>query len=259
MLATAGARGELYITDLSNVATPFRLGTSAARADDFESVDWNKKVPHILATGSSGGFVTVWDLKAKKESLTLNNHGRKAVSAVAWDPDVPTRLATAIPNDQDPLILMWDLRNSNAPERILSGHDQGVLSLSWCAQDADLMLSCGKDNRTICWNPHTGKALGEYPVVTNWTFQTRWNPHNPSLLATASFDGKIGIHTIQHTNAEASAAAAATLPTDGEDFFAKPSIQPQGASFSLPQAPKWLERPVGATFGFGGKIIRFGP
>lgn len=49
-------------------------------------MDWNKKVPHILATGSSGGFVTVWDVKAKKESLTLNVLGRKAVSAVAWDP-----------------------------------------------------------------------------------------------------------------------------------------------------------------------------
>jgi protein transport protein SEC31 len=40
-----------------------------------------------MVTGSSGGFVTVWDVKAKKESLTLNNLGRKAVSAVAWDPD----------------------------------------------------------------------------------------------------------------------------------------------------------------------------
>ena len=78
---------QLFISDLNNVANPFRLGaTSAARADDFESVDWNKKVPHILATGSSGGFVTVWDVKAKKESLTLNVLGRKPVSAVAWDP-----------------------------------------------------------------------------------------------------------------------------------------------------------------------------
>ena len=44
-------------------------------------------MPHIIVTGSSGGFVTVWDVKAKKESLTLNNLGRKPVSAVAWDPE----------------------------------------------------------------------------------------------------------------------------------------------------------------------------
>jgi len=258
LLATAGAKGELYITDLNNPQNPFRLGTSAARADDFEAVDWNKKVPHILVTGSSGGFVTVWDVKAKKESLTLNNFGRKAVSAVAWNPDIPTKLITATPNDQDPLILMWDLRNSNAPEKTLQAHDQGILSLSWCVQDSDLLLSCGKDNRTICWNPQTGQALGELPVVTNWTFQTRWNPHNPSLLATASFDGKIGVQTIQNTNSKA-APQATSQALDGADFFAQAQTQPQGAAFSLPKAPKWLERPTGVSFGFGGKVVKFGP
>ena len=105
LLATAGAKGEvcywvgplrllhtadhsqLFVSDLDHIDNPFRLGTSAARADDFECVDWNKKVSHIMVTGSSGGFVTVWDVKMKKESLTLNNYGRKPVSAVAWDPE----------------------------------------------------------------------------------------------------------------------------------------------------------------------------
>ncbi|KAI9813331.1 MAG: protein transport protein S31 [Thelocarpon impressellum] len=258
LLATAGAKGELFISDLNNVANPFRLGTSAARADDFESVDWNKKVPHILATGSSGGFVTVWDVKAKKESLTLNNLGRKAVSAVAWDPQNSTKLMTAISDDTTPLILMWDLRNSNAPERTLKAHEQGVLSLAWCPQDSDLLLSCGKDNRTICWNPATGQPYGEFPIVTNWTFQTRWNPHNPSLLATASFDGKIGIQTIQNTRPGSDPTSGAK-PLNDEDFFNNAQSQPQGAAFSLPKPPKWLERPVGASFGFGGKVVSFGP
>jgi len=106
LLATSGAKGELYITDLNNADNPFRLGTATARADDFDALDWNKVVPHIMATAGSGGFVTVWDVKAKKESLTLNNYGRKPVSAVAWNPDLPTKLATASPSDQDPLIAM---------------------------------------------------------------------------------------------------------------------------------------------------------
>ncbi|KAK8174281.1 hypothetical protein IWX90DRAFT_381126 [Phyllosticta citrichinensis] len=255
LLATAGAKGELYITDLNN-PNPFRLGNSVARADDFEALDWNKKVPYILATGSSGGFVTVWDLKTKKENLILNNYQRKAVSAVAWDPDVPTKLMTAVPNDQEPLILMWDLRNSNAPERILKGHDQGVLSLSWCTSDSGLLLSSGKDNRTICWNPHSGQPLGEFPVVTNWTFQTEFNPHNPNLLATASFDGKIAVQTLQNTKQEADVGTEAAAALDGEDFFARAQTQPQVATFSLPQAPKWLRKPVGASFGFGGKLVK---
>lgn len=88
--------GQLYISDLNNVANPYRLGGTAARADDIECLDWNKKVAHILVTGSSAGFVTVWDVKTKKESLTLNNMGRKAVSAVAWDPEKVKRSGTPL-------------------------------------------------------------------------------------------------------------------------------------------------------------------
>jgi protein transport protein SEC31 len=255
ILATAGAKGELFIYDLNDISTPFRLGTAAARSDDLECIAWNRKVSHILATGGSGGFVTVWDLKTKKASLTLNNN-RKAVGAIAWDPNNATKLLTATPDDSAPVILLWDLRNSNAPERTLQGHDQGILSLSWCEQDSDLLLSCGKDNRTLLWNPQTGERLGEFPEVTNWTFQTRFNPHNPALSATASFDGKISIQTLQNTNSTATQTPVQG-PVDGEDFFTKAQTQPQGASFSLKKAPKWLERPAGASFGFGGKLVSF--
>lgn len=255
LLATAGNKGELYIQDINTGATPSRLGTAVARADDFEAVDWNKKVAHILVTGSSGGFATVWDVKQKKESLTLNNAGRKSISAIAWDPTVPTKLATATSNDQDPVILLWDLRNSNAPEKTLRLHDQGILSLSWCLQDPRLLLSCGKDNRTVCWNTTTGEALGEFPIVTNWTFQTRWNPYSPGLLATASFDGKISVHNTQSTNVDTSKAAAAQS-LDATDFFASAQTTSQGSGFSLPVAPSWLERPTSVHFGFGGKLIK---
>ena len=254
-VATGGAKGELYISDLNHLDSPVRLGSTAARADDIDCLDWNKRVGNILVTGSSGGFVTVWDMKTKKESLTLNNYGRKAASAIAWDPTKPTRLITAVPLEQEPAILVWDLRNSNAPEKIMKGHDSGVLSLSWCVQDPDLLLSCGKDNRTIMWNPQTGEAYGDYPVVTNWTFQTRWNPNNPNMFATASFDGKVQIQTIQNTNPSQTESNEQTTAADGEDFFSKASTQPQNSSFSLQKAPKWLERPVSASFGFGGRLI----
>jgi protein transport protein SEC31 len=259
LLASAGVKGELYITNLGGSIEPFRLGTSAARADDFDALDWNKKVPHILVTGSNGGFATVWDVRAKKESINLNNYGRKPISAIAWDPTTPTKVATATSYDQEPVVLMWDLRNSNAPEKILKQHDQGVLSLSWSISDPRLLLSCGKDNRTVCWNTQTGEAFGEFPIVTNWTFQTTWNPRHPGLLATASFDGKISVQTIQNTNPDTAASATAGQALDGADFFASAQSRPQGASFSLPLAPNWLQRPVGATFGFGGKLVHVGP
>jgi protein transport protein SEC31 len=255
ILATAGAKGELYIYDVNDVSNPYRLGNPQARSDDLECLAWNRKVPHILATGSVGGFVTVWDLKTKKASLNLNNN-RRAVGAIAWDPNNATKLLTATPDDSNPAILLWDLRNSNAPERTLQGHEQGVLSLSWCKQDSNLLLSSGKDNRTLCWNPQTGELSGEFPEATNWTFQTRFNPHHPDLTGTASFDGKITINTLQSVN-QPTSQALENGSADAEDFFSKAQSQPQASSFSLKRAPKWLERPVGASFGFGGKLVIF--
>ncbi|KAK3684292.1 hypothetical protein B0T22DRAFT_273555 [Podospora appendiculata] len=254
ILATAGAKGELYVWDINDTETPFRLGTAAARSDDIDCVAWNRKVSNILATGGAGGFVTVWDLKTKKASLTLNNN-RKPVSAIAWDPNNSTSLLTATSDDNAPAILLWNLRNSQAPEKTLQGHEQGVLSLSWCQQDAGLLVSCGKDNRTLVWNPHTGERYGEFPEVTNWTFSTRFNPDNPNLLATASFDGKITIQTLQNTNPTAAPSTQNNL--DDDDFFSKAPTELQGASFSLPRAPTWLERPVGVSFGYGGKLVIF--
>ncbi|KAK3345086.1 protein transport protein sec-31 [Neurospora tetraspora] len=252
VLATAGAKGELFVWDVNDTSAPFRLGTAAAH--DIDCLAWNPKVANILATGGAGGFVTVWDLKTKKASLTLNNH-RKTVSAIAWDPENSTKLLTATSDDTAPVILLWNLRNSQAPEKTLQGHDQGVLSLSWCQQDSGLLLSCGKDNRTLIWNPQTGERYGEFPEATNWTFSTRFNPANPNLSATASFDGKIAIQTLQNTNPSAAPAAQNNLSDD--DFFSKAASQPQAASFSLPRAPAWLERPVGVSFGFGGKLVFF--
>lgn len=44
---------------------------------------------------------------------------------------------------------------------------------------------------------------------------------------------------------------------DDDDFFNKAQSQPQGTSFNLQKAPKWLQRPCGASFGFGGKVVSF--
>lgn len=257
ILATAGAKGELFVYNVEDIQNPFRLGNAAAsRADDIESLAWNKKVSHILATGGAGGLITVWDVKTKKASLTLNNN-RKPVSSVAWDPTNSTKLITASPDDNNPVIYLWNLRNSNAPERALTGHEQGVLSLSWCTQDPNILLSCGKDNRTLVWNPNTGENFGELQEGTNWAFLTNFNPENPNLVATASFDGKIIVQTLQDTNNSADAQAAAQSNLDAEDFFATAHAAPKVTNFSLPTPPSWYQRPVGAAFGFGGKFVYF--
>ena len=64
------------------------------------------------------------------------------------------------------LLQLWDLRFATAPMRILEQHKRGVLSIAWCPQDSDLLLSAAKDNQVLCWNPNSEQAGGEVGVVS---------------------------------------------------------------------------------------------
>ena len=48
-------------------------------------------------------------------------------------------------------------------------HYRGVLDIAWCGQDSDLLLSCGKDNRILCWNPNSNVPGGEVCNITSLT------------------------------------------------------------------------------------------
>ncbi|KAG8998634.1 protein transport protein S31, partial [Tulasnella sp. 427] len=275
LLASGAVNGEVHIWDLNDPTKPYSPGARSSKLEDVTAVGWNFEVAHILATSSNSGYTAVWDLRGKREVVALTygggaataggpmggtfaTGGRRGMSDVAWHPENATRLVTSSEDDSSPIIMSWDLRNARAPEKILTGHDKGVLSLSWCRQDPDLLLSCGKDNRTLCWNPQTGELLGQLQAANNWAFQVQWCPRNPNLLATASFDGRIGIHSLQSTNESEIASDNRTAQPEGADIFdqANFGIQAQQQpSLALKQPPKWLRRPVSSTFGFGGQLV----
>ncbi|CAG8512888.1 4039_t:CDS:2 [Diversispora eburnea] len=262
LLASAATNGEIFIWDLTKPDKPYTPGTRSPKMEEITHLAWNNQVQHILATSSTTSYTVIWDLKNKREVMHLSyagpsvsnvttNIGRRSITAVAWNPDMATQIITASEDDSNPVIAIWDLRNAHAPEKILTGHQKGILSLSWCTKDADLLLSCGKDNRTLCWNPGTAEIIGELPPSSNWAFDVQWCPGNPDLLASASFDGKISIHSLQSSQDN----NEITSISDNSDPFAiSPVHQP---SLSLKQPPKWLRRPVAANFGFGGKLVAF--
>lgn len=259
LIASGGVSGEIFIWDINSLKSAFAPGRTPTRNNDVDAIAWNNSVSHILASGSSEG-TSIWDLKNRKEVLHLNfqapgTSSRNLVSSIAWHPDNSTTLATASSDETSPVILLWDLRNSNAPQQIIQGHDKGVLSIDWCNKDATFLLSSGKDNKTLLWDPLTGEKLGDYPVTSNWNFQTSFNPSYPDIFASASFDGKICVQTLQDTNT----ATDTKSKSEGEDFWSSNNyIDSQHPTVSLKHAPKWLGRPASVSFGFGGKIVSVG-
>lgn len=260
VLVSGGDKGHIFVWDLKKLQLgPTSPGQAMTPMEVISSLAWNRSVPHIFASTGNSGFTSVWDLKAKREILHLSYQGptgtRANFSCVAWHPTESTKLITATDNDGSPLIMTWDLRNSNAPEKIMTGHTQGVLSLDWCSQDPELLISSGKDNSTLLWNPLTGEKLGEYPTTANWAFLTRFAPQAPDVFATASFDGKIVVQSLQDTSPPV--LLNNRLKSDNDDQFWNDisTTDTQIPTFEKRQAPKWLKNPCSVGFGFGSKLV----
>ncbi|KAJ1739647.1 protein transport protein S31 [Coemansia sp. RSA 990] len=260
LMASGATNGEVFIWDIVNEFKSHSSGARSQRIENVTDLAWNNQVQHILVTASNTGALVVWDLRQHREIMVLNSSGnvigasqtRAGASAVVWNPASATQLVSASSDDNSSDILFWDLRNANAPARTLSGHQRGVLSLSWCRKDAGLLLSSGKDNRTICWDPSTSEIVGELPPAANWVYDVQWNQSNPNLLSGASFDGRVSLYTLSRQDAAAEAASRVV-----DDPFAPQSTSAFAPSLSLKRPPKWLARPCGASFGFGGRLVRF--
>ncbi|KAJ3347421.1 protein transport protein S31 [Entophlyctis luteolus] len=287
-LASGSSDGEIFVWDLANptVSKPYAPGASRSmRLEDITAVAWNKLYHYILAAASNNGNTVIYDLRSRNEIASFSHPGgRKQISSISWNPDSPTQIATASDDDAAPAILMWDLRNSRAPERTLAGHSRGVLSLGWCTKDSSLLISCAKDNRTIVWdlanaNSTTGsEAVGDLHRSTNWSFEVAWCQRNPDLVTVSGFDGIVSVHSLQGNGAgssergpnEADAAASSALFQDPHAFitgggFGSGPSQNQGRinqysdhKFSLPRPPKWLKKPAGCSWGFGARLVTFG-
>ena len=100
----------------------------------------------------------------------------------------------------------------------------------------------------------------------NWVFDAQWCPRNPDIVAVASFDGTVSVHSLQGqgiTEAETNSASIEPSPAkhDPNDPFAnlgnQHSRMESTGGFILSKPPKWLRRSVGASWAFGGKLVTF--
>jgi protein transport protein SEC31 len=236
---------------LNNPSNPtiYTPGPTASKTPDVVTcVAWHKTVPHIVASAFNNGSCVIWDLKNKRPVLNFVDPNRRQTRwrAVAWNPEESTQLISASDDDACPVLSVWDLRMTYAPSRYLEGHQKGIWAMSWCDHDSNLLLSCGRDNKTICWNASTGQIIDEIEreLPTHWNFDVQWSPKLPAILATTSLEGKIGILSVPDLN-----------PTRNQ--VSHDPFNPVPPSRPLGVPPKWLKRPCGSSFGWGGQLVSF--
>lgn len=191
-------------------------------------------------------------------------------SGLAWHPEVATQMVLASEDDRLPVVQMWDLRFASSPLRVLENHARGILAIAWSMADPELLLSCGKDAKILCSNPNTAEVLYELPTNTQWCFDIQWCPRNPAVLSAASFDGRISVYSIMGGSADGLrqkqvdklSSSFGNLDPFGTGQPLPPLQIPQQTTshsivLPLKKPPKWIRRPVGASFSFGGKLVTF--
>uniref|UniRef100_A0A3Q3L111 Protein transport protein Sec31A n=1 Tax=Mastacembelus armatus TaxID=205130 RepID=A0A3Q3L111_9TELE len=270
LVASGGNESEIYIWDMNNFNSPMTPGPKTQPLEDIGCVSWNRQVQHILASANPSGRASVWDLRKNDLIIKVSDHSnRMHCSGLAWNPEVATQLVLASEDDRMPVIQMWDLRFATSPLKILESHTRGVLSIAWSSADPELLLSCGKDSRILCWNPNTAEVLYELPTSSQWCFDIQWCPRNPEVLSAASFDGHIDIYSIMGGSSQAQSQRQADQISNSfgnMDPFGTgqtlPPLQlpqttapPPATVNPLKKPPKWIRRPVGASFAFGGKLV----
>ncbi|CAO2639212.1 Protein transport protein Sec31A [Lemmus lemmus] len=271
LVASGANESEIYIWDLNNFATPMTPGAKTQPPEDISCIAWNRQVQHILASASPGGRATVWDLRKNEPIITVSDRSnRMHCSGLAWHPDVATQMVLASEDDRLPVVQMWDLRFAASPIRVLENHARGILAIAWSMADPELLLSCGKDAKILCSNPNTGEVLYELPTNTQWCFDIQWCPRNPAVLSAASFDGRISVYSImggsidglRQKQVDKLSSSFGNLDPFGTGQPLPPLQIPQQTTqhsivLPLKKPPKWVRRPVGASFSFGGKLVTF--
>ncbi|XP_078428662.1 transducin family protein / WD-40 repeat family protein [Wolffia australiana] len=239
LLASGADEGELCIWDLANPSEPIHYPALKSGAQSEVSfASWNPKFQPILASTSHNGVTVVWDLRQQKPVTSFSDSRRCTV--LQWNPDLSTQLIIALDAGTSSSLKLWDVRRAIAPLKEFVGHTDGVIAMSWCPNDSLYLVSCSKDNKTICWDTNNGEIISELPAGTSCNFDVQWCPKIPGLISASSFDVKIGLYNIE---------ASTKLSAGGTAFQAPVKLR----------APKWLKRPVGLSFGFGGKLVTFRP
>ncbi|XP_053524875.1 protein transport protein Sec31A isoform X15 [Artibeus jamaicensis] len=271
LVASGANESEIYIWDLNNFATPMTPGAKTQPSEDISCIAWNRQVQHILASASPSGRATVWDLRKNEPIIKVSDHNnRMHCSGLAWHPEVATQMVLSSEDDRLPVVQVWDLRFASTPLRVLENHARGILAIAWSMADPELLLSCGKDAKILCSNPNTGEVLYELPTNTQWCFDIQWCPRNPAVLSAASFDGRISVYSIMGGNADGLrqkqvhklSSSFGNLDPFGTGQPLPPLQIPQQAAqhhivLPLKKPPKWIRRPIGASFSFGGKLVTF--
>ena len=68
----------------------------------------------------------------------------------------------------------------------------GVIAMSWCPNDSSYLLTCAKDNRTICWDTVTAEVWLYFSLSTRPLDLIFWFLRVPQFMFDLTFFSSVG-------------------------------------------------------------------
>ncbi|OWZ61060.1 hypothetical protein AYX14_07025, partial [Cryptococcus neoformans] len=265
--------------DSKHAETADEIGVWTEHRDVVSNVAWNPKNVDLLATGSSDGFVRLWDFlpPATAPTATLPSRptgishkgiesSKKTITSVAWHPD-GTILATG---SQDGVGRLFT--PSGQLQAIMSYGRGAVNAMKWSPSGTQILV--GKDDFTVCkWMDRGGSMAMKmcYDAHTKEVNDVDWL--DDQVFASAGNDHAIHVHhgddkrprftfrghTDDVTRIKWSPLAAAGGPPAAERLLASVSDDGNCMIWKLPFYPAGKSASVGASVGAGAGTRSLSP
>ncbi|ETP37810.1 hypothetical protein F442_14401 [Phytophthora nicotianae P10297] len=106
-----------------------------------------------------GGSVRTWDLRAKQDSVSIEDAHLSATLSLDFNPNKPYALASG---GDDGKLKFWDLRYARKPVLAMNAHSHWVWSTRYHPQHDQLVLSGGSDATLALWRV---SSISSSPLV----------------------------------------------------------------------------------------------
>ncbi|XP_066361557.1 protein transport protein SEC31 homolog B-like [Miscanthus floridulus] len=128
-------------------------------------VDWHPQYPVAIASTCDAATAKIWDLRVKKPTHSINQKNMHCTE-IHWNANHPVEFVVGSVGD-DTTVKIWDLRNTYHPLSDF-GPKKVVVSLSWCRNHPNLIITTAVDGGVDCWKLNViENHLGRYTCSLN--------------------------------------------------------------------------------------------